>query len=108
MKRTMIVGAALALGLAAGSPAFAVGGTTSLHVPPQTSVDVREWVVKNKPKPYRFKEPVIIGGTVPDNVDVVAVPDAWGDDLRSYHYVYADDHVYLVDPSSRKVIYIIE
>jgi len=107
MKRE-VIGIAMALGLLSVSPAFAAGETTDLHVPPQTKVDVREWVVKNKPKAYRFTVPVAVGATIPQDVELVAVPETWGPALRPYRYVYADDRVYLVQPSSRQVVYIID
>ena len=107
MRNTLLV-AAMAIGLLSGGPAFAAGETSDLHVPPQTKVDVREWVVKNKPKAHRFNQPVVVGGIVPPSVQIVAVPEEWGPELKSYHYAYVDDRVYLVEPSSRKVVYIID
>jgi len=106
--RYTAISAALALGLLSGTPAYSAGETTDLHVPPQTRVDVREWVVKNKPRAYRFKEPVVVGATIPAEVETVAVPEAWGPEVRPYHYAYADDRVYLVEPTSRRVVYIID
>ena len=106
--RYTAISAALALGLLSGTPAYSAGETTDLHVPPQTRVDVREWVVKNKPRAYRFKQPVVVGATIPAEVETVAVPEAWGAEVRPYHYAYADDRVYLVEPTSRRVVYIID
>ncbi len=100
--------ATMAIGILSGTPVLAAGETTDLHVPPQTSVDVREWVVKNKPRAYRFKAPVVIGGAVPGEVETSTVPKEWGPDLQTYHYVYADNRVYLLDPTSRRVVYIID
>lgn len=107
MRRELIMGA-FGIGILAGSPAFAAGETTDLHVPPQTQTDVREWVVKNKPRAHRFAEPVVVGATIPSDVQLETVPNEWGADLRPYRYVVADGRVHLVDPSSRAVVYIIE
>lgn len=106
--RYAAIGAALAIGFLSGAPAFGAGETTDLHVPPQSQTDVREWVVKNKPRAYRFQEPVVVGATIPGEAETLAVPEAWGSELRAYHYVYADNRVYLVEPASRRVVYIID
>ena len=108
--RREFFGAALAIGLlTGGDQAFAAGETTDLHVPPQTRTDVREWVVKNKPKAYRFTDRVDVGTTLPPDVTIGAVPEAWGPELRSYHYVYGeDDRVFLVEPSGRRVVHILD
>ncbi len=109
--RREFFGAALVIGLlTGGGQALAAGETTDLHVPPQTRTDVREWVVKNKPKAYRFTDRVVVGTTVPPDVTIGAVPEPWGPELRSYHYyVYGeDDRVILVEPSGRRVVHIID
>jgi Protein of unknown function (DUF1236) len=41
-------------------------------------------------------------------VELQTVPTAWGPRLAKYRYVYSGDHVYLVEPSGRRVIQIIE
>jgi hypothetical protein len=106
--RSTAITAALAFGLLSGTPAYSASETTDLHVPPQTRVDVREWVVKNKPRAYRFKEPIVVGATIPSDVQTMAVPEAWGSEVRPYHYAYSDNRVYLVEPTSRRVVYIID
>jgi hypothetical protein len=54
------------------------------------------------------KERLTVGATLPADVELVAVPDDWGPDLRRYRYVYTNDHVVLVEPSSRRVVQIVE
>jgi len=51
---------------------------------------------------------VTIGATLPADVELVPVPETWGPGFRSYRYVYTGDDVVLVDPSSRRVIEVIE
>jgi hypothetical protein len=45
---------------------------------------------------------------LPADVTLHAVPSTWGPSVTKYRYVYTDDHVYLVEPSSRKVVTVVE
>jgi len=36
------------------------------------------------------------------------VPADWGPSVTKYQYVYSDNHVYFVEPSTRKVITIMD
>ena len=102
MRRELCV-AAFAVGLLAGQ-AQAIE-TTEKQLPSQSMSDIREWVVKNPPRAYRFTEQVVIGTTLPAEVELAPAPEAWGPELRSYHYVYGGDRVYIVEPDSRRVVY---
>jgi hypothetical protein len=53
-------------------------------------------------------EPVVVGATIPGEAETLAVPEAWGSEFRPYHYAYADNCVSLVEPTSRRVVYIID
>jgi len=55
-----------------------------------------------------MRERIVVGATVPDDVELRAVPSDWGPTVARYRYVYANDHVVLVEPSTRKVIQIVE
>jgi len=55
-----------------------------------------------------LKERVIVGATLPAEVELRTVPTTWGPRASSYRYVYSNDNVLLVEPSSRKVIQIID
>ena len=54
------------------------------------------------------KERLPVGATLPAEVELRTVPSPWGPRLAKYRYVYSGDHVYLVEPSDRRVIQIIE
>ena len=43
----------------------------------------------------------MVGGRVPADVELEAVPADWG---TKYRYVYSGDRVILVDPDSRTVV----
>ena len=54
------------------------------------------------------EEKIIVGGTVPGDVELEAVPSDWGPSLTRYRYVYSGDRVMLVDPGTRTVIQEVE
>jgi hypothetical protein len=51
---------------------------------------------------------VVVGATIPQSVELVSVPSDSGPTFTNYRYVYTDNHVVLVEPSSRQVIQIID
>lgn len=104
MKRTLIAGAAAFSMLASG---YAVAQTVIQIAPEQRTV-IKEYVVKEKVKPYAMKERVSVGATLPADVQLIEVPSTWGPSVSKYRYVYSGDRVHFVDPSNRQVIQIIE
>jgi hypothetical protein len=105
MKRAIIGGVA-ALAIMASSEAFAQ--STSVTIAPEQRTKIKEFVVREKVKPVTVKERLTVGATLPADVELAAVPADWGPEVRSYRYVYSDNHVVLVEPSSRKVVQIID
>ncbi|SEG29101.1 DUF1236 domain-containing protein [Bosea lathyri] len=90
-----------------GSAAYAqVGATVTIGQPEQTRI--KEYVVKEKVKPTMIKEKVTVGTTLGSDVELAPVPSDWGPSVSKYRYVYTNDHVVLVEPSSRRVVHIIE
>lgn len=104
MKLT-ILGSGVVAALAVSVAAFAQVSIT-IGQPEQTRI--KEYVVKEKVKPTMIKEKVIVGGMLPADVELQTVPNDWGPTVSKYRYVYTDDHVVLVEPSSRRVVHIIE
>lgn len=105
MKRT-ILGMVAVSALVASSAAFAQSTTITITQPEQTKI--KEYVVKEKMKPVMIKEKVTVGATLPADVELRTAPADWGTSVSKYRYVYTDNHVVLVEPSSRKIIQIIE
>ena len=58
--------------------------------------------------PVTMKEKVAVGATLPADVRLTAVPADWGPSVTKYQYVYSDNRVYFVEPSSRKVVTVID
>jgi hypothetical protein len=105
MKHTAIAGAtALALLLSGQAMAQAV----SIELAPEQRTRIKEYVVKERVAPVTIRERVVVGSTLPAGVELRTVPDAWGPSVSRYRYVYHDNNVVLVDPSSRRVIEVID
>ena len=77
-------------------------------IAPEQRTLIKEYVVKEKVRPHKLQSRVTIGATLPADVELAPVPETWGPTFRSYRYVYTGDDVVLVDPTSRRVVQIIE
>jgi hypothetical protein len=113
MKRSVLAGVAV---LALAVPALAqttittttpsIGSTVTIA--PEQRTRIREYVVERRVAPYRVQEQVRVGVTLPTEVELHTVPSDWGPELSRYRYVYSGDDVVLVEPSTRRVIQVIE
>jgi len=110
MKRVLV--AASAIAILTGAQSFAqtvgVGPAETVVIEPEQRTIIRDYVVKERVAPVMVKERISVGATLPADVELRTVPGAWGPRLSKYRYVYSNDHVYLVEPSDRRVIQIIE
>lgn len=110
MKRTLVAAGLMAC--LAGAQAFGqgvvVGPADTIVVEPEQRTIIKEYVVKEKVAPVRVKERIAVGTRVPPDVELRAAPSAWGPKFSKYRYVYSDDHIYLVEPSNRTVIQVID
>lgn len=104
MKRTLLASATV-LAMFAGQ---AIAQSVTFDLAPQQRTVIKEYVVKEKVKPYSMKERVTVGGTLPADVQLVEVPSVWGPSVSKYRYVYSNDRVHFVDPSNRRVIHILD
>ena len=82
--------------------------TAVVQIAPEQRTKIKEYVVQKKMAPITMTDKVVVGATIPQNVELVAVPSDWGPTFTNDRYVYTDNHVVLVEPSSRKVIQIID
>ena len=114
MKSTILVAVAA---LALTGPAFAQSTTVTTTAPragasvtiaPEQRTRIKQYVVQHNLKPYPGRQQIAVGTTLPADVELSAVPSEWGPDLGSYRYVYYSNHIGLVEPSSRRVIEVIE
>ncbi len=93
--------------LRAGDGNDGVAPSGTVVVAPEQRTVIKKYVVERKVKPITIQERMAVGATLPADVELLAVPGDWGPELGRYRYVYHDDNVYFVEPSSRRVIYMI-
>ena len=105
MNRFAVV-AATALSVAFGAQALAQ--QIAVEVAPPMRTTIKEYVVKEKIKPVTIKEQVVVGSALPTGIEFRTVPTAWGPDLVKYRYVYHNNRVVFVEPTSRKVVHILD
>jgi len=105
MKRELF-GMAAALVIFAGGQALAQ--TAIIEIAPEQRTKIKQYVVKEKVNPVTVTERITVGATLPATVVLRPVPADWGPTITKYRYVYHDNRVVLVEPSSRKVVQIID
>jgi len=104
----------LALCLAAGAASAQTTITTgaapsaTVVIEPQYREHIHRYIVEHPVRPIETRERIVVGATVPEDVELQAVPTEWGPTVTRYRYVYANDHVVLVEPSTRRVVQIVE
>jgi hypothetical protein len=104
MKRTLI-------GVAAAAVVATSALAQTVVIEPQQRTVIRNYVVKERVRPVELRERVVVGATIPTEVELVPVPEtiyAEVPSLRPYRYFVWDDRFVLVEPSSRRVIQIVE
>ncbi len=91
--------------------AMPVAVADDLTISPEVGVQFQSDVKVKKYKSYKYKGDVAVGVEVPGDVEYYDVPEdviVARPALKKYKYVYLNDHVYLVEPSSRKVVVEVE
>ena len=79
-----------------------------MEIAPDQRTKIKQDVTTQMVAPVTFKEKIAVGGTLPADVRLSPVPADWGPGVSKYQYVYSDNHVYFVEPSTRKVITIVD
>ena len=102
MKRFMILATAALL----TSGAFAQ--TATVQIAPEQRTKIKQYVTTQKVAPVTVKEKVTVGSTLPADVRLSPVPADWGPSVSRYQYIYSDNNVYFVEPSTRRVITVVE
>jgi hypothetical protein len=104
--------AASAIAMLAGAQAFAqtvgVGPAETVIIEPEQRTVIREYVVKERVAPVTVKERISVGARLPAEVELRAVPPTWGPKFTKYRYVYSNDRVFLVEPTNRTVVQVID
>ena len=116
MKRTLIVTiAAAVLALGTSSPLMAQGVGVQvgpvgagISFAPEQRTRIKEYVVKERVAPVTMRERVRVGTRLPADVELRSVPSDWGPSVSKYRYIYSNDNIYFVEPSSREVVHVID
>jgi Protein of unknown function (DUF1236) len=110
MRRALM--AASAIAMLASAQAFAqtvgVGPAETVVIEPEQRTTIREYVVKERVAPVTVKERISVGATLPPDVELRTVPSTWGQKFSKYRYIYSGDRVYLVEPTNRTVVQVVE
>jgi hypothetical protein len=112
MKKLVILAAAASLcaTMANAQTTVVTPGTTgiassaTIQIEPEQRTRIKTYVTEQKLRPVATREKIVVGGSVPSDVELVAVPSDWGPSLTRYRYVYSGDRVMLVDPGTRTVV----
>lgn len=80
------------------------GHAAAIQIEPQYRTRIKSYVTEHHLKPVTTGEKIIVGATVPSDVELEAVPADWGPSLTQYRYVYSGERVMLVDPGTRTVV----
>jgi hypothetical protein len=107
--RKIVIALATAGALSASIPAFAQSTVgVGVTFAPEQRTHIKEYVVKERIAPVTIKERVAVGARLPADVELRAVPADWGPSVAKYRYVYSDNRVYFVEPSSREVVHVLD
>ena len=102
MKRFMILATAALLS------SGALAQTATVELAPDQRTKIKQYVTTQKVAPVMIKEKVAVGATLPAEVRLSPVPADWGPSVSKYQYFYSDNHVYFVDPGTRKIVTIVD
>ncbi|HKS64360.1 MAG TPA: DUF1236 domain-containing protein [Xanthobacteraceae bacterium] len=102
MKRFMILATAALLS------SGALAQTATVELAPDQRTKIKQYVTTQKVAPVTIKEKVAVGATLPAEVRLSPVPADWGPSVSKYQYFYSDNHVYFVDPGTRKIVTIVD
>jgi hypothetical protein len=107
MRRSFLAGAT-ALVLLGGGQVLAQAVSTTIELAPEQRTRIKEYVVREHVRPYVARERLSVGAVLPEDVELGTVPETWGAGVSRYRYVYSGDRVILVEPSTRRVIHVVE
>ena len=100
MKRTLFAGAAAFTVMFSGQ-AFAQ--SVAVEIDPAQRATIEDYIVNKNIPPAPVKGSISIGSTLPADIEIRSVPAGWGPNVSKFSYAYADNRVYFVWPSTRKV-----
>ncbi len=79
-------------------------GNAAVQIEPQYRTRIKTYITEHRIRPITTQEKIVVGGRIPSDVELEAVPPDWGPSLTRYRYIYSGDRVILVDPGTRTVV----
>jgi uncharacterized protein YraI len=76
-------------------------GASTIETINEPSSEVRTYVVDHRSEPVYLNGEVVVGAGLPDNVELSEIPD------YQYRYVDVNGQPVLVDPQTRRIVYIV-
>jgi hypothetical protein len=99
---------AIATALIVTYSAESLAQSVEVEIAPESRTRIKEYVVRERVPSVRVRERITVGAVLPEEVELRTVPSDWGPWGTRYRYVYSDDNIYLVEPSSRRVVRVID
>ncbi len=98
-----VAGALIAgpIGAVAGGVAGAAIGGTAEGIASPPPAEVRTYIEANRPEPVYLDGEVVVGASLPQDVRLVEVPN------YEYRYVYVNGVPVLVEPETRRIVYVV-
>ncbi len=84
--------------LVGGVAGTVAGGATGTIIDPPAPV--RDYVVQNEFEPVYLDGEVVVGAGLPETVELREIPD------YEYRYVYVNGQPALVEPGTRRIVYV--
>lgn len=88
------------VGAVVGGVAGAVAGGTADAID-EPNEEVRTYVTTNRVDPVYLEGEVVVGASLPETVELREIPD------YEYRYVYVNGQPVLVEPTSRRIVYVV-
>jgi hypothetical protein len=104
MERTLLAGVA-AFAVIFSSQALAQ--SVAVEINPAQQTTIKDYIVQQKVPSAPVKGSILVGSTLPADIELRSVPAGWGSTVSKYSYAYSDNRVYFVQPSTRKVVRIL-
>ena len=104
MTRVSMAAALVFVALSAESLAQSV----AIELNPAQQAQIKEFISKQKVPAAQVKQPIALGSSVPTEVELRSALAGWGPTVARFRYFHADNRIYFVDPSTRRVVRIVE
>lgn len=90
----------------AAAPVVVLAQTSTTTITADQQSKVKTYVMKEKPASSKMTDTVSVGTALPSSVTLHTLPSDVG--VTQYRYAVVNDKTVLVEPSSRKIVQIIE